>query len=134
MRQVETPGNSPILSRDKFILSHDMTFMSHRGYIIPITTKHMHVDATKCVYLLPITTATFFTVLWYCIRLVHYKTLIPCIPMFCYILNIKMTSLSLSNFTELRLWLIALHKNLKMVMTSFLCSDVIEHRYSWNKC
>ena len=41
VRQVEIPGKSTILSRDKFILSYDITFMLGQRLHYTITVKHL---------------------------------------------------------------------------------------------
>ena len=71
----------------------------------------------------------------YDVKIKFSLTLSPWKPMFYYVLNIKMTSKSLSNFCiklratgewicEVRWWL----------WRHFYVQNVVEHRFSWNKC
>ena len=83
--------------------------MSRQWLRYTITAKQ--VNATIDVFLdrLPVKYCDWLHNFFY-IRRVHYKTLIPRKPMSYYSLNIKMTS----------------HR--------FYVQNVIEHRFSWNKC
>ena len=110
------------LSRDKFTLSRDANFISHRWLRYTMTGKQVNTAIDVFLVWLPVKYCDMLHH-FFCIRRVYYKTLIPWILMCYYILNIKMTSQSLSNFTEpLACGSLALYKSLTMTVTSFLCS------------
>ena len=82
------------------LLSRDITFVLHRWLRYTMTARQ--VNAAKGVFLVwPPVKYCYMLHHFFCIRRVYYKTLIPLKPMSYYILNIKMMSQWLSNFTEL---------------------------------
>ena len=77
-----------VLSRDKFSLSADITFMSHRWLRYTMTAKQVNVAIDVFLVWLPVKYCDMLHN-FFCIRRVYYKTLIPWKPMSYCILNIK---------------------------------------------
>ena len=111
-----------LLSRDKFIPSRDITFMSHRWLRYTMTAKHVNAAIDVFLVWLPVKYCDMLhhfssAFVGYIIKHLFHENLCP-ITFWTY--NNVTIIINLHRVTHLRL--VALYKSLTMIVTSFILS------------